>query len=699
MALASCTTLTEDPVMKSDDEYLWLEEVTSDASLSWVSDRNAETVSELSAHPLYQELYDIALTALSNDSRIPGVQSRAGYLYNFWQDPEHPRGLYRRTTQAEFAKDFPEWETVIDLDTLSAQENIKWDFKGISCLAPDYEHCLVQLSPGGGDAVEIREFDMQALAFVPSGFSLPVGKHSIDWIDVNTVYVGTDFDDESRTDSGYVRKTGVWRRGTPVSDAEIIYTGAKDSVTVSGNNMETEKGNLRIITEALDFWRRTYFYHDEKGLHQLALPETARIWGGYQGELVIYLHSEWETDSASYPAGTLLLASPTILMGGAGEVAVLMAADSHRVIEEGNVSKHGIAVNLMENVTNNVVLLQSAEGVWVQKQIEFPENGSISITSFDGDSGDLFAEFESFTSPPTLYHLKADNIKPVAVKKQTEAFNASNIRVDQFWAISNDGTEVPYFVVRNDASINDGRNPTHIFAYGGFRSAVKPSYSGSYEALAGAYGKLWLQKGGVFVLANIRGGGEFGPSWHEAGLRENRHKVFEDFESVAEDLIRRNITSADKIGIEGRSNGGLLVSATMIRRPTLYGAVICGVPLADMRRYHQLLAGASWIAEYGDPDVPEDWEFLKTYSPFQNLSPAASYPPIFFFTSTRDDRVHPGHARKMMAKMSDQGHKTRYWENIEGGHRGSSTLEQTATRLALSYTHLWLTIGREWRGE
>lgn len=319
----------------------------------------------------------------------------------------------------------------------------------------------------------------------------------------------------------------------------------------------------------------------------------------------------------------------------------------------------------------------------------------ISVSGVDDASGDFFVRYESFTTPPTLYFVSSRDLKPKIAKAQAATFDGSQFEVSQLWTVSEDSTRVPYFVVMKKGTPMNGKNPTHIFSYGGFRNSLTPSYSGSYEELSGSYGKLWLERGGVFVLANIRGGGEFGPAWHQAALRENRTKAYEDFEAIARDLVARKITSPEHLGIEGRSNGGLLVTALMVRHPELYGAIICGSPLVDMYRYQKLLAGASWMAEYGDPDKPEDWAFMKTYSPYQNVRAGQKYPPIFFYASTRDDRVHPGHARKMVARMIELGYTdTLYNENTEGGHHASSTNEQLAYRLALAYTHLWEHIGK-----
>lgn len=391
-----------------------------------------------------------------------------------------------------------------------------------------------------------------------------------------------------------------------------------------------------------------------------------------------------------YVQGEILLVDIDLLKGQNGSIESVIKPSSKTIIESVIATKKGLLLTILEDVKAKLYRYKKLKkGNWDIQNIPFPDNGALSITSVDDKTGDFFVQYESFITPPSLYHVNAKKLEPVLVKQQDESFDGSKFNVEQYFTESADGTRIPYFVVMNKQTKFDGKNPTHIFSYGGFRNTLTPSYSGSYEALSGAYGKLWLERGGVFVLANIRGGGEYGAAWHAAALLKNRHKAFEDFEAVAKDLFKRNITSAKHLGIEGRSNGGLLVTATMTRHPELYGAVVCGAPLIDMKRYNKLLAGASWMGEYGNPDDPEMWQYIKTYSPYQNVKPDIKYPPIFFYTSTRDDRVHPGHARKMAARMLEFGNPVEYYENIEGGHHGFSTNEQLAHRLALSYTHLW----------
>lgn len=682
----------EDTGMEGDP-YLWLEDVESVKARKWVEEQNRRTADVLGQREGFDALYEDALETLNSDARIPVVVMRSGYLYNFWQDASHPRGVYRRTTLESFRSDEPDWETVLDIDALSAAEGKQWVFGGIDCLRPENRHCLIGLSEGGSDAREIREFDMQTLSFVDDGFRLPAAKSNVTWVDENELLVGTDFGPGTLTDSGYPRQVKRWRRGTSLDDAETLFSGDESSVSVSSRVLQDQLSSAWVITESSTFWKRRYYLLLGGATRALQLPDTATLSGSYQGCLVFRIHEDWQYGEVSFMAGAVLTASVDTLLEGRGDIQLLIAPDASRVIEDVDVNPHGVLVTTLDNVRARLFLYRESvtEGrAHIEETpVALPDNGSIRVVSMDGDTGDFLALFESFTRPATLYLTRSASLDPVAIKSQTAAFDGSRFEVEQLWTTSADGTRIPYFLVMNENAIHDGKNPVHIFAYGGFRHSLTPSYSGSYEQLSGAYGKLWLERGGAFVLANIRGGGEFGPEWHASVLKENRYKVFEDLEAVARDLIARKVTSAERIGIEGRSNGGLLVMTSAIREPALYGAVVCGSPLLDMRRYNELLAGQSWVAEYGNPDDPSEWAFMKAWSPYQMAEEDAEYPAVFFYASTRDDRVHPGHARKMVARMSAQGHEVYFFENTEGGHNASSTNEQLAYRLALAYAHLW----------
>lgn len=706
-AAANGDTATRDTA--AEDPWLWLEEIEGERALAWAEARNAETAERLAALPLYDELHRQATAILTSASRIPDVTQRGDHLYNFWQDAEHPRGLLRRTTLEEYRKDDPAWETVLDIDALSTKEGKLWAYGGMTCLPPEHRHCLVRLSPGGGDAVEVRELDTTTLELVDDGFFLPEAKSRISWRDADSVFVATDFGPDSLTESGYPRIVKLWHRGTPLADAETVHEGDAKSVAVGAERLRTDAGDLDVVSEGTTFWTSDYYHLVDGELRSLAIPESAVVVDGFDGKLVIWLRDAWEAAGETFPAGAVVAADPATLVGGEGAggeeaIELVAAATEEEVVDGVHVAPQGILVTMLDQVRGRLYRYEpsdnsaaagrsAATAGWTRRAIPFPDNGALHVTSVHDDTGDFFVEYESFLTPPTLYYLPANELEPQQVKAQAATFDGDAYTVAQHWATSADGTRVPYFVVGPKGMEQNGENPVWMFSYGGFENALTPSYSGSYEPLHGAYGQLWLERGGVFVLANIRGGGEFGPAWHRAALKENHVKAFEDFEAVARDLFERQITSPEHLGIEGRSNGGLLVGATMLRHPELYGAVVCGAPLLDMKRYDKLLAGASWVGEYGDPDVPEEWAYIREYSPYQNVEAEKGYPPIFFYGSTRDDRVHPGHMRKMAAKMLELGYPIEYYENTEGGHAGSTTPEQLARRIALSFTFLWEHLG------
>ena len=658
------------------DSWRWLEAIDDPKALAWVAAQNEKTRATLIAVPGFADMQQQALDALSSASRVPAVEYHGRYLYNLWKDPAHPRGLYRRTTLDELRKPSPQWTTVLDIDAMSRRDNKRWVFDEMECLAPENRRCLVALSPGGGDAAEIREFDAETLQFVENGFHLPEAKSAVHWMDADNLYVATDYGPGTLTESGYPRVVKRWTRGTPLSSAVTLHEAPASSVRVSARRHRSGGRSIDVITESLTTWTARHFQIEGTEVRPLDIPATATIAGAIKGRLVLTLQEAW----GDLPAGSVVLA-------GGSERTLIAANTQSSIIDTESVEVVGerVLVPTLENVRARLTLFDAAGR---QETVTIPDHGAVSSITTDEDRGDILFKFETFTTPPALYHFRAGSAAAV-IRSQEPTFDGSRFGVTQQWAVSRDGTRIPYFVVGPHGFARDGKRPAHIFAYGGFRNAVTPSYSGSYEPHYGAYGKLWLERGGVFVVANIRGGGEFGPAWHSSVLKANRPKVFEDFEAVATDLVRTGVTRADLLGIEGRSNGGLLTLATMIRRPELYGAVISGAPLADMQRYHEMLAGASWMAEYGDPRIPAEWETLRTYSPYQNFRAGAKYPPLFVYASTRDDRVHPGHARKVVARLQEQGHDVLYFENVEGGHGGSSTNEQLAYRIALSYAHLW----------
>ena len=674
----------------AQDSNLWLEEIQGEKALEWVQKTNSATDETLGADPLYKEIYEDALSALNSKDKLPEISQKGDWIYYLKKSEDNPRGIYQRTSLADFKSGQPKWQKVLDIDALSKTDNVKWVFRSMNCLEPANEKCLVSLAPGGSDAVVLKEFDAKTLSFVKDGFQLPEAKMQVSWIDADHLFVGTDFGEGSMTDSGYPRITKIWQRGTSIDKADTIFETDKSSVWLGGTRYRGEEEHVDMVYEALTFWTANYHQLVDGKPIQLTLPETARIEGLFKGKLVVSLKEDWTFAAESFKQGAVILVAPGDLHGkptAKGVAELLVQSKPDAIVESVAVMKDSILLTVLEDVKSKIYRYQPTDKGWDSQLVALPESGNIGVQTTNDDTGEFIVRFEGFITPPSLYSVDQGNAVKL-VQQQSATFDSSNLKVEQYFTESKDGTRVPYFVVMNKDTKLDGSNPTHIFSYGGFRVSLTPSYSGSYEALNGIYGKAWLERGGVFVLANIRGGAEYGPAWHAAALLENRNKSYEDFEAVAEDLIKRKITSAKHLGIEGRSNGGLLVGATMVRRPDLYGAIICGVPLLDMKRYHKLLAGASWMAEYGNPDT-DDWSFIKTYSPYQNLKKDVKYPPIFFFTSTLDDRVHPGHARKMAARMLEYGNQVDYYENTEGGHKGSSTSEQTAKRVALAFTHLW----------
>ena len=692
LAVLGCTTST--PPATEADPYLWLEDIDGPKAMEWVRAQNERTKRELASSPEFDALYRDALAALNSASRVPDLTYHGQYLYNLWRDAEHPRGLVRRTTLGELRTPSPKWTTVLDVDDLSRREGKPWVYHGLNCLPPAHRRCLMSLSPGGGDANEIREFDAETLRFVEGGFFVPVAKTNVAWIDENTLFIGTDYGPGSATESGYPRIVKLWKRRTELATSPTIYEGSKSSVAVAGYRIHMSPAPIDLVQESTTFWESTVSQLVDGRLQKLDLPATAEVVDGFRGRLVIRLQDDWTRGGTTMKAGSVILADPASLRSGGGNITVLVEPTASQVVEDVEVTEKEILVAMLDNVRGRLDRFSPTETGWVRDHVAFPDNGALEIMTTSSESGDAMMLFQSFTTPPTLYHVAGGGGAVTSILSQEATFAGDRFETTQQWATSTDGTRIPYFVVGPKGMKRDGSNPVHIFSYGGFRNSLTPSYSGTYEQLYGSYGKLWLERGGVFVLANIRGGGEFGPSWHSSVLKENRQKVFEDFEAVARDLVKTGITTSKQIGIEGRSNGGLLTFGTMVRHPELYGAVISGSPLADMRRYHELLAGASWIGEYGDPRIPKEWESISPWSPYQHFRSGVRYPPVFVYTSTRDDRVHPGHARKSVARLQAQGHQVWYYENTEGGHGASVTNEQLAYRLALSYVHLWRSLRR-----
>ena len=678
---------TGSPVQAADaaDPYLWLEEVEGQRALDWVRAENARSLDELQADPRYSRLHDEALAIVTATDRIPMPGLRGGRIYNFWQDNEHVRGLWRRTTQESYRTADPQWEVLLDLDKLSEAEGKNWVYKGAQCRWPDYDRCLISLSDGGKDAVTVREFDVPSKRFVDDGFVLPEGKQDVTWEGPDTLLVAREWGPGTMTTSGYAFVVKRLKRGQPLDQAAEVFRGTETDVGASPLVLHDGDKNTAVI-----FARNVTFYESETwidtpaGPKRLAVPAKSTLSGMVRGRLLFTLQEDWSVGGAAFKSGALVSLDLAEAMRAPETLkpTLVLQPGPRQSIEGVSTTRAHILVDLYDNVQGGLRRFALQDGRWTATDIPLPRNASVGVVAAEDESETYFASVTSFLIPSTLWLGDAGTAaEPAQIKTLPARFDASNHVTEQFEATSRDGTKIPYFVVRPKGMKLDGANPTLLYAYGGFQVSMTPGYSGTI-------GKLWLEKGGVYVLANIRGGGEFGPAWHQAGLKQNRQRVFDDFAAVAQDLIARKITSPRRLGIMGGSNGGLLMGVELIQHPELWNAVVVQVPLLDMLRYNRLLAGASWMAEYGDPGVPAERAFLETISPYQNLKLGPKYPEPFFVTSTKDDRVHPGHARKMAAKMQALGLPFLYYENIEGGHSAAANLRETARRTSLEFMYL-----------
>ena len=665
-----------------EDKYIWLEEVDGQKALEFVNTQNKATVEELSTTKYYQNIYDKSLEIYNSTERIAYPSIRGNYVYNFWKDKDHVRGIWRRSPLEDYKNGNPIWETLLDIDKLSETDDIKWVYKGSSGLYPDYNSFLIKLSNGGGDAVVTKEFDVNKKQFIENGFSIDESKGSARYLDENTLIVATDFGEGTMTNSGYPMQVKLWTRGTQLKDAKLIYEGeSTDAFMTSGYVLRDGVQAYTLVRRSLTtFSGQNLVWINDKVI-KLDIPEDASTNGILNNQLIIQLKSDWTVNTNTYKTGTLLSLDFKKLLKGNKEIKIIIEPGEFSSISGVSTTKNKLLLNLLTDVTGQLFIYSFSNGKWTFEKVKAPDFGTISIITSSDLSDEYYFNFTNYLTPSTLYSANASNNTFKAYKSLPAFFDSSKYEVKQYKVESKDGTMVPYFLVAAKNLQKNEANPTVIFAYGGFEVTYSPSYAASW-------GISWLDKGGVFVFANIRGGGEYGPKWHQAGIKEKRQNVFDDLYAVSEDLITKKITTPRHLGVMGGSNGGLLVGVAFTQRPDLYNAVVCQVPLLDMQRYNKLLAGSSWMGEYGNPDVPEEWKYIKKYSPYHNLKKGMDYPEVYFGTSTRDDRVHPGHARKMVAKMNDMGYKTYYYENIEGGHAGSSTNEQRAKSDALTFSYL-----------
>ena len=671
----------------AEDPHLWLEEVEGERALAWVRERNQATLGAFTQTSAFQELEAGLLQILDSDARIPFVAKHGAYYYNFWRDAQNPRGLWRRTSLEEYRKPAPRWEVVLDIDALGKAENQNWVFQGAEYLKPSFERCLVSLSRGGADASVTREFDLASLSFVADGFQLPESKGGASWIDRDTVFVAADFGPGSFTSSGYPRVVKIWRRGTPLSQARTVFEGQDSDVASAAFHDPTQGFERSFIQRTPSFFtNELYLLGEGDSLLKLDKPDDASV-SLHREWMLVELRSPWSVAGASYPGGALLAIPFADFQAGGRAFSVLFSPTPSSSLASHNWTRHHLILNVLEDVKNRLSILTPVQGQWQSQPFPgAPAFGSVAASGVDEqESDDYFMTVTDFLTPTAL-HFGTLGQTQEKLKETPAFFDASGHEISQHFALSKDGTRIPYFQVSAKGLALDGAQPTLLSGYGGFEVCQMPYYSG-------IIGRGWLSRGGVYAVANIRGGGEYGPRWHQAALKANRPRAFEDFAAVAQDLAARQVTSPRRLGILGGSNGGLLMGNMLTSYPELFGAIVCQVPLLDMKRYSHLLAGASWMAEYGDPDLPEEWAFIQPFSPYHNVRSGVAYPPVLFMTSTRDDRVHPGHARKMMARVSEVTGNAHYFENIEGGHGGAADNPQSARMWALAYSFLRQQLG------
>lgn len=670
----------------ASDPYLWLEEVEGERAMEWVRAHNARSLGVLQGDPRYETLHQQALALVESRDRIPSPGfNRDGTIDNFWQDAEHVRGIWRRTTLDSYRTATPTWETILDFDALSAAEGANWVYKGTTCLSPGERLCLVYLSNGGKDATEAREFDSETRTFVDGGFSLPESKGGAAWVDSDTLLISRDFGEGTLTTSGYPMVVKRLRRGQPVDQAETLFTGQPTDVSVSAYVLRDADGVAKatFINRAINFYEaETWRLNDDGSTTRMPLPLKSNINALVQGKLVFTTDQDWTAPSGqTFQTGDVVAYDLDAWLADPAVQATLVLRPTEREAIEGiTATRNRLVVALYENVRGGVYVYDPAD--WSRTRMDLPQNVSVGLGSASETDDKIFVSVTGYLNPSSLWLTDLSTAAaPEQVKSLPAKFDAEGMTVDQFQARSADGTMVPYFVVHKADMPMDGSNATLLYGYGGFQSSLLPGYSATV-------GKLWLERGGVYVIANTRGGGEFGPRWHQAAQGPNRQRAHEDFQAVALDLTARNITSQPHLGIMGGSQGGLFMGAMLTQRPDLINGAVIQVPLFDMFRFNKLLAGASWQGEYGNPDIPAERAWIAEYSPYQRLAAGQPYPEVFIHTSTKDDRVHPGHARKAAARLEELGYPVLFYENTDGGHAAGANLRETARRIALEYTYL-----------
>ena len=674
------------------DDHLALEQVDGAEAMAFVAEENRKSLAALTGDPRYETFREEALAILTAEDRIPMPSFLGDGIGNFWQDAANPKGVWRRTTLDSYRTASPQWETLLDIDALAKAEGRDWVFKGADCLAPDETRCLINLSDGGKDAVVVREFDTTTKTFLDDGFSLPEGKHRIEWLDRDTLLVATDFGAGTMTESGYPFIVKTLKRGQSLAQATEVYRGEQGDggYGVSPAVYRNKDGQVTavIITRPLDTFRsETWSVAHDGATTRLALPDRVSVFGA-QGDLLIFSNDEaWRFRGIDYKPGSLLSMPLASLQAGddvaiSNQAAMIYEPAARQSLGAVRVLDRHVVAALSDNVAGRLAVFQNrGESGWSRQDVAIPENIAVGLGDSSKSKGEVFVSTQGFLTPPTLSLASIGSDGLTELKSAPAKFDASTHVVEQYEAVSTDGTKIPYFITRPREMKLDGSNPTILFGYGGFQLSMNPAYKPEM-------GKLWLERGGVFVNANIRGGGEFGPDWHQAALDGDRQRAFDDFAAVARDLEQRGVTSPRRLGIYGRSNGGVLTSVSITQHPELFNAAVIESPLIDMLRYHELPAGASWIGEYGDPRIPEEAAWIAKYSAYQQLRPDVEYPRVYVTTNTRDDRVHPGHARKFAARLGAQGHDHLYYEDTAGGHSNDADPVANARRWARHYVYL-----------
>jgi prolyl oligopeptidase len=675
------------PAQTPADRYQWLEDVSGEKSLNWVRAENQRTDKVLESDPRFAELQSTALKVRESPQRLQVPQIKGDDVYNTWQDAQHVRGILRRTSLNDYLTAEPHWKTLLDYDELGRQDNQKWVQKGRECLYPGDEFCLIALSAGGEDAVSYREFNLKTGKFVPDGFMLPRSKQDVTWVDRDTLLVARDWGAGSMTKSGYPFVVKLWKRGQSLEQTKEVFRGNENDVAAGGGTLEDADGHrATIFVREVNFFETAVWLLARDGVKRIALPGKSRISGMVKGQIIVSINEDWTPEPAGrkFVQGSVLSLDLDAVNNDPEHLhpTVVFAPTATEFEQHTATTKDRLLLITLENVQGRAYSYSRSEkGVWTAKKLPVPDNQTVGIVSTNWSDNQFFLSLTGFLTPSSLWLGDAGTGALKQAKTLPPQFDASKDVVEQLTATSKDGTKVPYFVVRRKDLRYDGANPTLMNAYGGFQISETPTYSA-------VLGKLWLERGGVFVLANIRGGGEFGPAWHEAGLKTHRQRIYDDFAAVGKDLVDRKITSPRRLGIRGGSNGGLLMGVEMTQHPEMWNAVLIQIPLLDMLRYEQIAAGASWVGEYGSVSNPVERDFLATISPYHQLKADVTYPEPLIFTTTKDDRVGPVHARKFAARMEEMKKPFFYQEIIEGGHGGGADLKQLARTDALEYVYL-----------